>query len=652
MQRIVLSILFIVTYLNGFGQAEYKIQLPSIFSDHIVLQQKMQIPVWGIAHPGSLVMVELAGFTGTTKANSDGKWLIRLPEMNASGPFEMKIWDKDTVIVKDVMIGEVWLASGQSNMEFRVGTGVGPHTAQEISDANYPNLRYFSVNRQTSSVPLQNMGSAEWKPCTSLSVKDMSAVAYFFGREILKNKNVAVGIINASWGATSVETWMSEEMLKTHPDFTKKVEEFKTDPNQWKAFVQKNIQADRSRDSISKTAISGITAGVHLKEFDDSQWNRTEYPMDMSSINFGGYWGFIWFRKTIDIGKEMKLTDFTLQIPISGRSFDIYINGKPVEIKEDKITKNQIFRVNGKQLAKGRNVVAIRLLVNWGSANLGLKEVEAKLLSIDNKTKIDLTGEWHFNGKIEPEIPQWQDYYNKINVLYNGEISSLIPYGIKGVIWYQGENNADKAYQYRTLFPMLIEDWRVRWGQGYFPFLFVQLANFRDKQADPADNNWAELREAQQMTLKYPNTGMAVTIDIGDANDIHPKNKLEVGKRLYLASQRVAYGENVVSSGPIYKSMKIEGSKIRISFNSAGTGLTASKTLPLKGFAIAGEDKKFYWADAEIEGNDIIVSAAKVSAPVAVRYSWASNPDGNLFNKEGLPASPFRTDQWKGITEN
>ncbi|HEY3388912.1 MAG TPA: sialate O-acetylesterase [Prolixibacteraceae bacterium] len=652
MQRIIISILFLVTYLTGFGQIENKIQLPSIFSDHIVLQQKMQVPVWGNAQPNSMVVVQLAGFTGTTKANAEGKWMIRLPEMNAGGPFEMKIWDKDTIKVKDVMIGEVWLASGQSNMEWQVGASVGPNTAQEIADANYPNLRYFSTNKQTSSVPLQNMGSAEWKACTSLSVKDMSAVAYFFGREILKDKNIAVGIINASWGATSVETWMSAEMLKSHPNFTKKVEEFDTDPIQWKDFVQKNIKADRSRDSISNAAKMGITAGVQLKNYDDTQWEKTEYPMDMSSIKLGGYWGFVWFRKTIEVGKEIKLTDFTLRIPVSGRSSEIYINGKPIEIKEDKVTKKQTFLVHSKQLSKGKNVIAIRLLVNWGSGNVGTKDVEADLVSLDDKTKINLTGEWRFNSKIEPEIPQWQDYYNKINVLYNGEISSLIPYGIRGAIWYQGENNAGKAYQYRTLFPMLIEDWRVRWGQGYFPFLFVQLANFREKQAEPAESDWAELREAQLMTLKYPNTGMAVTIDIGDANDIHPKNKLDVGKRLYLAAQRVAYNENVIYSGPIFASMKTEDSKIRISFTSTGSGLTISKGQSLKGFAIAGADKKFYWAEAIIDGNEIIVSSDKVLRPAAVRYSWATNPDGNLYNKEGLPASPFRTDHWKGITED
>ena len=652
MLRRFLSVLFLVTYLSAIGQQENKIQLPSIFSDHIVLQQKMQVPVWGSAEPNKIVSVQLAGFTSTTKVNAEGKWMIHLPEMNAGGPFEMKIWNKDTIRLQDVMIGEVWLASGQSNMEWQVGAGVGPNTAQEIANANYPLLRYFAVNKQTSSVPLSKMGKAEWKSCTSLSVKDMSAIAYFFGREILKNKNVAVGIINASWGATSVETWMSAEMLKTHPDFTKKVEQFDTDPDRWRAFVQKNVLSDRSRDSISASAKQGVKAGVQLKDYDDASWSRTQYPMDMSSINLGGYWGFVWFRKTIEIGKGIKLSDFILQIPISGRSFDCYINGKPIEIKEDKTNKKQIFLVPRKLLKEGKNTLAIRLLVNWGSANIGTKDSEANLVSTDNKTKISLGGQWCFNNQIEPEIPQWQDYYNKINVLYNGEISSLIPYAIKGAIWYQGENNAGKAFQYRTLFPMMIQDWRVRWGQGYFPFLFVQLANFKAKQAEPADDDWAELREAQQMTLKFPNTGMVVAIDIGDANDIHPKNKLDVGKRLFLSARHVAYGENVVYSGPVYESMKTDGSKIRISFSSVGTGLTTINGLALRGFAIAGEDKKFYWADATIEGTEVVVSAKIVSKPVAVRYSWASNPDGNLYNKEGLPASPFRTDQWKGVTEN
>jgi sialate O-acetylesterase len=236
-------------------------------------------------------------------------------------------------------------------------------------------------------------------------------------------------------------------------------------------------------------------------------------------------------------------------------------------------------------------------------------------------------------------------------VQYNGRIAPIIPYGIKGVIWYQGESNAGKAHQYRTLFPMMIEDWRIRWGNGYMPFLFVQLANFRTKKAEPSDDGWAELREAQALTLRYPNTGMACAIDIGDANDIHPKNKQDVGKRLYLAARKVAYHEDVVSSGPVYQSMEVNLNKIRLKFNSVGSGLVVKNNGTLKGFAIAGKDHKFYWAEAVVDGNEVVVNSSNVTSPVAVRYSWEINPDGNLYNKEGLPAPPFRTDDWKGITE-
>ena len=646
--RRTLLLFFITTYLAGFGQA--KIQLPSIFSDHIVLQQKMQVPVWGTAGPNSAISVQLAGFTGTTRANANGKWMLRLPEMNAGGPFEMKVWDTDTLRIRDVMIGEVWLASGQSNMAMTVGS-TGPGSAKEIADAHYPNLRFFNISNVPASVPLSNMAKAEWKLCTSDIVKNFSAVAYFFGREILKNRNVPVGIVHSSWGATSVEAWMSSEMLKTHPDFTKKVEEFDTDPAKWKAYMQKCLGADRARDSISRTAKVGVTKGVHLNKYNDNDWESAQYPLDMAGIKLPGYWGFVWFRKTIEISKAIKLTDFKLELPVTAGFYEVYLNGQQIKSLENKTTQTQDFIVKSQQLNHGKNVLAIRIYQNWGIGRIGLKDVAANLVSTDKKTKISLGGEWRFNSTIEPGVAQWQDYYNKNNVLYNGGIASVIPYGIKGAIWYQGENNAGSAFQYRTLFPMMIEDWRVRWGEGYFPFLFVQLANFRDKQPEPVDNDWAELREAQFLTLRYPNTGMAVITDIGEANDIHPKNKLEVGRRLFLAAQHVAYGENIVYSGPVYQSMKIEGSKIRISFTSVGSGLKAGNGLSLKGFAIAGDDRKFVWAEAAFEGNEIVVSSDKVAKPVAVRYAWEGNPDGNLYNREGLPASAFRTDQWKGITE-
>ena len=649
MRRFVLMLIMLIISQLGFGQT--KIELPAIFSDHIVLQQKMMVPVWGTAQPGSVIGVQLCGFTTTTKANSDGKWMVRLPEMSAGGPFEMKVWDRDTIRIKDVMIGEVWLASGQSNMAMTVGS-TGPGAEKVIADASYANLRFFNVNNVPSSLPLPKMGKSEWKLCNSEVVKNFSAAAYFFGREILLNRKVAVGIVQVSWGATSVEAWMSSEMLKSHPDFTRKVEEFDTDPVKWKAYLQKSIGADRYRDSISKAAKVGVTNGVHLKDFEDKSWKTCQYPLDMAGMQLGGYWGFVWFRKTIEIGKEMKIADFKLDLPVTAGFYEVYMNGQLIKSSENKTSKVPDYILKGKLLNRGKNVLAIRMFQSWATGRIGLKDTEAKLVSLDNKTKISLGGDWRFNSTIEPEVPQWQDYYNKMNVLYNGGIASLIPYGIKGAIWYQGENNAGKAYQYRTLFPMMIEDWRVRWGEGYFPFLFVQLANFRDKQPEPVENDWAELREAQLFTLRYPYTGMAVTTDIGEANDIHPKNKSEVGRRLFLAAQYVAYGEKIVYSGPVYQSMKIDEAKIRISFTCTGTGLQARNDLPLKGFAIAGADKKFVWADAVIDGNEIDVSSSKIINPVAVRYAWEGNPDGNLYNKEGLPASSFRTDQWKGITEN
>jgi sialate O-acetylesterase len=276
---------------------------------------------------------------------------------------------------------------------------------------------------------------------------------------------------------------------------------------------------------------------------------------------------------------------------------------------------------------------------------------EAEISTLNTKYSVSLKGEWRSSGRIEPEIPGFQGYYNWYTVQYNARIAPLIPYGIKGVIWYQGEGNIYKAHEYQTLFPMMIQDWRIRWQQGSFPFLFVQLANHKQKQTTPVEDPVAELRETQLMTLRYPNTGMATAIDIGDPVDIHPRNKLDVGKRLYLAAKHVAYGDDIVYSGPMYESMEIEGNKIRITFSSVGGGLTINGGPGIEGFTIAGTDRIFYWANAEIDGDTVIVYSDRVDKPEAIRYGWAANPAVNLYNKEGLPAVPFRTDNYKMITE-
>jgi sialate O-acetylesterase len=425
------------------------------------------------------------------------------------------------------------------------------------------------------------------------------------------------------------------------------VEESDRDTAHWNAFVRVSLRNESIRDSIEYWTRAGITAGVHLSNYDDSRWPVCHLPVNMESLNLFGHWGYFWFRKTFVISSTGPLTDYILEVPLSGQSYQVYINGTQMEITRDPVTQKNTWPVPASLLNKGNNLLAIRLLVHWGSGGIGQKNVWTGLVPSDESSKIALDGEWRYNSGIEPAIPQRQDYFTQNNVLFNAMIAPVIPYGIKGVIWYQGEANAWRGYLYRTLLPMLIEDWRIRWEQGSFPFLYVQLANFRAKKPSPCEDSWADIRESQFVTLDYPKTGMAVAIDIGDSNDIHPRNKTDVGKRLSLWARYLAYGEDIVYSGPLYKSMTLAGAAIRISFNSAGSGLVSKDGMPLKGFAIAGEDHTFVWASAVIEGNEVVVHSPEVSKPVAVRYSWEINPDGNLYNREGLPASPFRTDTWK-----
>lgn len=644
-----LSLLVTSSLLTSSIQGQ-GIKLASIFGDHMVLQQGINASVWGTSKPGSRVSVDFAGFVTCAVTNQEGDWMVKMPVLNAGGPYEMKISGIDTIILKDVMVGEVWLASGQSNMEWTMGSGVGPNTDAEIAAADNPAIRFFNVPRKTSSVPLKDMDKQNWMICSPETVKSLSAVSYFFSRELNRHKGVAVGIISSSWGATSAEAWISSEMLATHPDFRKKILSSDSDTAKWNSYVRKSIKADRDRDIIAATSKNGIEAGVILPEYDDSGWKSCSYPIDMPGMGLNGYWGLVWLRKSIDFSRKINLKKMRLVLDILAKDAIFYINGNEVAHLINP-AKEIIIDIKPGIIHQGHNVLSVRLYVNWGSAHIGAKNQEIYIVSDDNKFRISLEGEWKFNSEIEPPVAQWQDYYNKLSVLYNARIAPIIPYGIKGVIWYQGENNAGNGYQYRSLFPLLIEDWRIRWQLGYFPFLYVQLANYMEKKAEPAESDWAELRESQFMTLEYPNTGMAVAIDIGDPKDIHPKNKLEVGKRLYLQARKVAYNENITASGPLYESMVVEGQKIKLRFSSVGVGLETRDGLPLTGFAIAASDKKFYWADAIIAGNDIIVSSPKVINPQAVRYSWENNPDGNLVNKEGLPASPFRTDNWEKIKQ-
>lgn len=489
------------------------VRLPAVFADHMVLQREAALPVWGWAEPGEKVTVTLAGQTKTATADNAGKWAVKLGAIQAAGPHVLKVEGKNTLEIADVLLGEVWLCSGQSNMAMSVGGSANREA--EIAAAKYPGIRMFTVARVPAETPQENCGG-KWTVCSPKTVAAFSATAYFFGRELHQELDVPVGLINSSWGGTPVQAWTRLEDQRALPE---------------------------------------------LKSLLGS-WDERVAKFDPQAAK-GAY---------------------------------------------------------EKQLAR------------WKEA----------------AEKAKAAGERPPRKPGPPSDPRLNPH--RPANLYNGMIAPLVPYALRGAIWYQGESNAGRydATRYGLQLSTMINNWRRVWSQGDFPFIYVQLPNYRAAQQKPVETSgWVIVQNEMLKTLSVPNTGMAVTIDIGEAGDIHPKNKQDVGKRLALWALGTTYGKQIVYCGPLYKSMSKQQGKIVIQFDHAGGGLVAKGGEALKGFAIAGEDKKFVWADARIEGPAVVVSSPQVKDPVAVRYAWASNPNCNLYNKAGLPASPFRTDNWQ-----
>lgn len=451
-------LLFLALLVGPIVGAQAAVKTPALISDGMVLQRGMKVPIWGTATPGEQVTVQFQDQKRSTTAGKDGHWMVRLDPLTVGGPYEMTIHGENDKVIRNILVGEVWICSGQSNMEMSVGGTA--HAGEDIAHSANPHIRLLTVPHNGPPTPAQDV-RVRWSDCGPSTVGSFSAVAYFFGRDLQKALNVPVGLIHTSVGGTPAELWTSKEVLESTP--------------------------------------------------------------------------------------ELK-------------------------------------GVRGSQL-------------------------------------------------------------------YNGMIAPLIPYAMRGVIWYQGESNAGQAVQYQTLFPAMIEDWRSRWGEGTFPFLFVQLAPFMDIKSQPEESAWAELREAQRLTsLRVPNTAMAVIVDVGEEHDIHPKRKAQVGARLALAALALAYGKKVEYAGPVYDGMQVQGDKAVLNFTHVDGGLEA-RAGPLKGFTIAGADHRFHNAQAEIHGKQVVVWSEEVPHPVAVRYGWANFPVVNLWNKAGLPASPFRTDHFRLTTQ-
>ncbi len=656
---IALFFLFIITACQDATRPAENVLLNPLFTENMVLQQKQDIPIWGTAQPGGEVLVIFNEQQKKAIVDKDGNWKVNLSPVPAGGPYELVVSGSETQTIKNVLVGEVWICSGQSNMEMAVDAEWGKidNSKEEVANANYPNIRLFMVDKVMANEPLKDFTSSGWKECSPKTISEFSAVAYLFGRKLHNDLNVPVGLIDTAWGGTVVEAWTSANSLKNINEFVDEIDALKLLQHEMKeSKITYNKPQQKWIDEVNeKLNDAGILAkGYNKYGYDSKEWKTLDVPKtwENQDIIFDGV---MWVKKDITIPKDWQGEDLTLNLgPIN--DFDItWFNGKLVGSMPS-VGMFRTYNIPKELLKEGKNEITV-LILDIGNSGGIYGEPETISIGYSEEATISLVGKWKyktekFNPLILSHPPNWPgvSQQNRPTVLYNGMIEPLLPYGIRGAIWYQGESNADRAMQYRKLFKTLINDWREVWGQGDFPFLFVQLANFMPVQSEPSDEPWAHLREAQTMALELPNTGMAVTIDIGDARDIHPTNKQDVGKRLALNALAKVYGQDIPYSGPMYKAMKIEGSKIRIQFTHTNKGLKINGSNQLKGFAIAGADKKFVWAKAKIEGDKVVVWNTKVKNPVAVRYAWANNPICNLYNGVELPASPFRTDDWKGIT--
>ena len=623
-----------------------QVRLPKLISDGMVLQRNNEVKIWGWASGNENVSVHFLDSIYQTKADENGKWNITLSDLKAGGPYKMEINATNSITINDIMIGDVWVCSGQSNMEHTLGSFDWVYK-NEIANSTNEYIRQFYVPQKYNfNEPQKDLQSGSWKVANPRNVINFSAVAYFFGKAIYDKYKVPIGLINSSLGGSPVESWISEDALKSFPSYYNEARLFRDS-----LLIQKIEASDTRRINdwydLSTKIDKGYKDSQNLwsdPSLNDSDWLTMKIPGYWADTKVGLLNGVVWFRKKVDIpvsmvGKKAKI--------ILGRIVDadsVFINGKFIG-NTTYLYPRRRYDIPVNTLKEGENIIVIRVINSAGRG--GFVYDKPYEIETENDT-VDLKGEWKFKvGDIMPSLASQTFIRWKPLGLYNAMIAPLLNYKIKGVIWYQGESNADRPGDYFNLFSAMINDWRYKWNEGNFPFLFVQLPNFMEAKSEPSESNWALLREAQLKALSLPNTGMAVTIDIGEWNDIHPVDKKDVGNRLALAAEKIAYGDDVVYSGPTYKSMKIEGNKIILSFTNIGSDLIAKSGGDLKYFEIAGTDKHFVWARAKINGDKVIVWNNKIPNPIAVRYAWADNPDNaNLYNSAGLPASPFRTDKF------
>jgi sialate O-acetylesterase len=639
------SLLIISLFLIFGDNLSAQIKLPALIRDSMILQRDQKVNIWGYAGVNEKVKVIFNKKNYSTRADVNGLWKIQLPATKAGGPYTMEFIASNIIRLKEILFGDVWFCSGQSNMVHQLNIHDVTY-ARDIAEANHPDIRQFWVPTRTNlSGAQRDLPGGYWKPAVGADVRPFSAVAYFFAKKINEKYHVPVGIINASVGGTPIEAWMSEEGFNNFTEI-KNVLLKNKDTAYINNLLNRPIQPAFRQYPATDAGIAGTV-----------KWYDNAYiPKGWRDFNIPGYWedqgvkdlnGVVWFRKEIDIPQTMVGKSARIFL---GRIIDadeLFINGLSVGKTAYQYPQRR-YSIPANTLKAGKNVFVIRVTNTNGKGGF----VPGKPYYIFNDTDtISLMGTWQYKvgAVFEPnkDVMASSPFsaQNQPASLYNAMVAGATNYNVRGFCWYQGESNASRAGEYEKLLPALINDWRSKWNNEALPFLYVQLPGFMDYSYLPTNSQWAILREAQLKTLRVPNTAMTVAIDLGEWNDIHPDNKKDVGERLALNAFKTSYSENIVSTGPIYQASKIEGNKIFVSFSETGSGLTTSDDEEPADFAIAGADKKFVWAKTKIEGNKVIVWSDEIKNPLYVRYAWADNPvNPNLVNKEGLPASPFRTD--------
>ncbi|NUN97137.1 MAG: 9-O-acetylesterase [Candidatus Omnitrophica bacterium] len=638
-------------------------RLSGMFSDHMVLQRDSVIPVWGWACPGEKVTATLGGAERSAVGAADGAWRVDFPPMPAGGPHELTVAGQGSVHLRDILIGDVWICAGQSNMEMhlRPGPDAVYNAEQEVASANYPEIRLLTIPRAASFEPQADLDTEGWLVCSPENVLTFSAAGYFFGREVQQHLGVPIGLINASKGSSPAEAWTSAEALGLLPAYKEIIEALPRQIEESRAAAPEYYRHLAEWEALLESRDSGQEGGRPAwaaPNLEDNAWSAMTVPEYWESAGFPDFDGVMWFRKEIFVPSRWVGHPLELGLCTINDMDRTYFNGVEVGRFEKTAgwTAPRVYEVSTEHVRTGANTVAVRVydVGNKGGLCGSAADLWVRVAGDPQGASVSLAGRWRLKPGLDLKAlppkpippPLLEGNHRTPSALFNAMVAPMIPYGIRGVIWYQGESNISRAEEYADLFPALIRDWRARWGQGAFPFLYVQLASVGPVNDLPIDDSMSRLREAQAKTLALPNTAMAVTIDIGDPLLGHPRNKQEVGRRLAFAARRVAYGEEIVAWGPLYEGMSKEGKAIRIRFESIGGCLRTSDGGPLRGFAIAGSDGRFVWAEARIEGDSVVVGSEEIADPVAVRYAWSANPPANLINAEGFPAGPFRTDAW------